>query len=82
MPARFMKTPFGRMEIRPGIVEVQARMTDRQVADAAFAGSFIDPEAFAELAHRGLCSPGMFQKDVYRLIEQREAEAHAPCHLN
>ena len=82
MAARYMRTPIGPVPIREAIVEAQSRMTDRQVADAAFASEFIDPEAFAELVHRGLCGPGMFQKDVYRLIEQREAEAHAPCHLN
>ena len=69
-----MDTPIGPVAIRKEIVEQQSKMTDRQVADEAFKSipGFINPEAFAELAHRGLVCRGMFEADIYRLIDKRE----------
>ena len=69
---KMMPTPVGPMPIRASVVKAMDTMTDREVANKAFEGPFIDPEHFAELLHRKLSAPGMFEVDTYRLIEDRE----------
>jgi hypothetical protein len=74
MTAKFMKTPVGDMPIRKHVIQAMSKMTDREIADRALrSGRFIDPEYFAELCHRGLSGPGMFEVDTYELIEKRES---------
>lgn len=68
-----LRTPVGRFPVPDGIATDLDNMTDRQVADRALSGGFIEPYAYSELLERGLSGPGMFKEDTYRLIEQREA---------
>lgn len=73
MTATHMKTPVGDIPIRESIRKEMATMTDRQIADKALRDApHINPEYFAELCHRGLCGPGVYRKDVYRMIQERE----------
>jgi hypothetical protein len=69
-----MQTPIGPVAIRKHLVEQFATMTDREIADETFRErGFINPEAFAELCHRGLCFRGDRENDVYRRVEERES---------
>lgn len=72
MTATHMDTPVGPIRIREEVRLEMADMTDREIADRALGGRFIDPEFFAELLHRGLSGPGMYAHDTYRIIEGRE----------
>ncbi len=58
--------------IREHVRKAHAEMTDRDVACQAFAGPFIDPEAYAELMHRGLAGPGMSEADTWARVAERE----------
>ena len=72
MSAQYMPTPCGPVPIREHVRKKMAVMSDREIADQALGGAFIDPEYYAELLHRGLSGPGMHKEDTYKLIEQRE----------
>ena len=72
MTATHMPTPCGPMPIRENVRKEMADLSDRQIADRALGGRFIDPEYYAELLHRGLSGPGMHKEDTYRLIKERE----------
>lgn len=74
MTATHMPTPCGMVPIREPVRQELSQMTDREVADKALkSGPFIDPEAYAELLHRGLSAPGWFHDDTYKEIERRES---------
>ena len=73
MTAKYMPTPCGPVPIREHVRQELSEMTDREVADRAFSGPFIDPESYAELLHRGLSAPGWFHEDTYKEIERRES---------
>lgn len=82
MTATHMQTPVGPMPIREGVRESLSKMADREVADAAFDGPFINPEPFAELCHRGLCFRGDMESDVYQRVALRESEEEAMLESN
>ena len=52
MTATHMQTPVGPIPIRAAIIEEMAGLSDREIADKALGGRFIDPEYFTELLHR------------------------------
>jgi len=74
MHATHMQTPIGPLPIRENIAKRLHGMSDREVADETFKSirGFINPEAFAELCARGLSGPGMYERDTYALINERE----------
>lgn len=73
MTATHIQTPVGKFPIREHIAESFKSMTDREVADKALSGPFIDPEYYPELLRRGLSGPGMYKEDTYKLIQERES---------
>lgn len=74
MAATLLDTPCGLFPIREHIVKRHAAMSDIEIADATFKSQpgFINPEAFAELKHRGLIFRGDYEEDVYRRIAARD----------
>lgn len=76
MTATHMQTPVGLMPIRESEIRANAALTDRELADKAIGGRFIDPEAFAELCERRLCFRGWSKADTYNEIARREQ-----CHI-
>lgn len=72
--ATTMDTPYGQLPIRECIRNDFETKTDREIADIALGGRFVNPEYLAELIARGLCERGMFAKDIYARIRQREEQ--------
>lgn len=74
--ATHMQTPYGYVEIPPWTRDKFPKMTDREIVNAAINNGtrFINPEYFAELLNRGLAANGAQRSQIFKTLEQREAQ--------